>query len=77
MGVPASVGEPRFKNRVTAASTVITPVTIQPRAVSSGPKSATGTSGPGLTSGSTRSAGTTAADSRGGAVISSIVGCRS
>src|SRR5271155_4119815 len=72
MGVPASVGEPRFKNLVTVASRVITPVATQPRTWSSGPKSATGTNGPGLTTGTARSATASSAAravSRGGALI--------
>src|SRR5262245_21753116 len=58
-------------NRVTVASNEITPVTSQPRISSVGPKSATGTTGPGLTNldgGSTRS-WTATGVSRGGAVI--------
>src|SRR5215475_1033789 len=68
MGVPESVGEPRLRNRVTVANRAITPVTTQPRTVSTGPKSATGTSGPGLRTGTTCSSSATAV-SRGGAVI--------
>src|ERR1700759_4652160 len=59
-------------NRVTVASSVITPVTTQPRMWSMGPKSATWTSGPGLTTGTTRSwtaSSTVKEVSRGGAVI--------
>src|SRR3984957_15525325 len=55
MGVPASVGEPRLMNLVIIASRVMTPVTAQPRKRSVGPKSATGSNGPGLTTGTTRS----------------------
>src|SRR6202020_970680 len=55
MGVPESVGDPRLTNRVTAASRVMMPVTTQPRMWSVGPKSATGTNGTGLTTGTTRS----------------------
>src|SRR5947208_15938578 len=71
MGVPASVGEPRLRNRVTVARTAMTPVATQPRTWSIGPKSATGTTGPGLTTGTPRSTGSSRATelSRGGAVI--------
>ena len=40
-------GDPRFRNRVTAASAVTTAVIAQPCSRSTGPKSATGTSGAG------------------------------
>jgi len=67
--VPASVGDPRFRKRVTAANAVITAVIAQPCKRSTGPKSATGTSGAGLMTGTAREA------SVAGAVTQAIVGC--
>ena len=55
---------------------VITPVATQPRMSSVCPKSGTGTTRPGLTTGAARSAAATGV-SRVGAVIPSIVGCPS
>src|SRR5438270_4336310 len=58
MGVPASVGDPRFTVLVNAANAVPTPVTTQPSNRSTGPKSGAGANGPGLITGTASSSAT-------------------
>ncbi|BBY31649.1 hypothetical protein GCM10023114_32990 [Mycolicibacterium sediminis] len=70
--MPASVGDRRFRNRVIAARAVMTAVIAQPCNRSSGPKSATGSNGAGLITGTPR---WTAAESMVGALTTAIVGC--
>jgi len=81
--VAPSVGEPTFRNRVKAASAVITAVMAQPCNRSIGPKSGAGIKGAGLITGTARGASTTSGTSgasetsglAGGAVTRAIVGC--